>query len=166
MIKYTIVVLLLLLSSNSRAEDLCAHKARIASKTDIRICSYEKIENSDILFIKDTIEASFDKYISFLKMRNIKANKIKDISRFNISVLSHEAMNDGTLPAGLSKENNVVGRYYADSEIIFIESSTIKSKQPILFHEIAHRFNDKLGITDADEDEALAYEFEAYLAVQ
>jgi hypothetical protein len=58
---------------------------------------------------------------------------------------------------------SVVGRYYPGDRRVYVDGGSIKSRAPVLAHEIVHMMNYMSGISDPILDEDLAYAFEVYI---
>lgn len=165
MIRTLFVFLALLLSCSLRAQtDIdCTFKYRMPLETDIRICSYEPISKQDLTFISNVISDIPESYYKYLSTIAGRADlKKRSIERVDIALLSLEALNDGTLPSGFNRNNDVVGRYYPGERRVYVTLDSIKNTETVLVHEVVHLMNSDYNISNRDIDENLAYAFEEF----
>lgn len=155
--------IILLWSFSSEAAINCTEKYRIVRPIDIRVCSHQPLERSDLEFIKSVTELTTHEYLVFIESKGILPVNVDKIDRVDVAIMSSKALNDGTLPMGKTAYGEVLGRYYPGYSKVYVDISSIKLRQTVLAHEIAHLMNDRLGISDKVLDEELAYEFEEYL---
>lgn len=165
MIKVLLVIAAAILSAalHAQVEFDCTFKYRIQSYTDIRICSYEQINASDIYFIQNVVKDAPEAYHKYLSARSKLHNlEYRSIARIDVALISRDVMNDGTLPFGFNRNKDVVGRYYPGEHRVYITLDSLKNGETVLVHEMVHLMNYGYRIHDRDTDEKLAYAFEEF----
>lgn len=162
MIRLIVTILLFLLSSHAIANSKidCSYMYRVVESTDIRICSYRELSSQDISYISKTVSVVPRKYSAYIAKSPIR------IKRIDVAVTTLETLNDGSLPGGLRKEMDVIGRYYPGDRRVYVAFDSIRRRDGVLAHEIVHMMNFHYGIFDRAQDERLAYDFESSLQLQ
>jgi acyl-CoA hydrolase len=163
MIRFIAILFALLFAQTATAqvEIDCTFKYRLVTQTDIRICAYQPLTKGDLQFVQRTVNAVPENHARFLNLHRPAV-----LDRIDVAIVTHTVMNDGSLPFGLTRNKDVLGRYYPGDRRVYVVMDSIRKRDGVLAHEIAHLLNYRSGISDRDLDERLAYAFEDFLASQ
>ncbi len=164
MIFRTLVFITALIFATPLNAQFCTYRYQEkAEQYESRICTRVQLSKEEADFIHSwTIKVS-KLYSAFLKRQTEAYEQPPDVHRFNIVVMPLKELNSDILP---SRPPNMTidGIYYRGNDILYISYESVLDRSYTLPHEMAHRLNDMIGISDPKIDEQLATQFEEYLA--
>lgn len=126
----------------------------------IFVCSRRPLAKKHIRAINRKFDRSLELLPRFVsKWGYRKASLTK---RLDIYVISKGLMNDSSLFGDKYKNENVLARYIMGKGYLFLSYGALRPNSTDLPHELAHWYNDNLGISSELKDERMAEAFEGF----
>lgn len=127
------------------------------------VCSQYSLSKLDLEHLTRQLNSSLFLYRKFAKANGLTLPDRSTVEDLDIYLTTYAHLNDPAYFPRYFKGSKIVGRYINKRADIFLTKRALIRKSNSDFpHELAHWFNDIMGVKDRETNEALALSFERY----